>query len=204
METFVEHEDLIQPCLQKGKETTTIQRQTRGSLNSTSMKQAHQECGRDGSHTRGVYRKKAIAKESVTIHGKKKVKPMSPTIVDTVFGNLKSCVLDVDEFCWKRDEDTLKCGRMTRIIGKTSSTTSICDEIKIDFEDRVPLKDTIHDSSHKCTKCNDNSICNQLLIGLSLSLRSIQFSFCLGRIEIENRRSITCILEALGMHGGLW
>lgn len=53
--------------------------------------------------------------------GKTKEKTLSPAVADVVFGKLKMSIADVDELRWKREEDTLKCGRLVRTVD-TSTT----------------------------------------------------------------------------------
>lgn len=93
-------------------------------------------------------------KESVSARGKQKGTPVPPKVLDAVFGNLQSCVADVDELRRKRDEDALKCGRVTKSIGDKSkkahdSNEFSCHSTDVRITKDVDLEQTIENRNGK-------------------------------------------------------
>ena len=57
----------------------------------------------------------------VNLRQKGKRKSLSNAVVNVVFGKVHNVVADVDELRRKRKQDTLRCGRVSRVVGSASN-----------------------------------------------------------------------------------
>ena len=171
METSLEQQNNTHSRLTKDRRTTTITRQTRRSSKLSMMKQSNEEEKGEGSHSWEVCREKAKPKQTRTVIGKKKGKAVSPAILDVVFGNLQSSVPDAKELCQKRNEDAMKCGRISREIGSAGKIVCFTSEGESPTTDRAIVKDMSDERTHESTRRNEGSIAKQLSRGGSINSR---------------------------------
>ena len=100
--------------LQKGKVVVESSRQTRATKKVVvATEQEEIEANAKLSSATNV-RRKAQSQVSHPLKGKKKGNPVSPAVMDVVFGRVHNIVPDVDELCRKREEDAVKCGRIRK------------------------------------------------------------------------------------------
>ena len=75
-------------------------------------------------------RKKAAPTPTQKLKGKKQAKNLSTAVVDVVYGTFKNAVPDVEELHRKREEDTVRCGRVVKTIrnvsAKNTESTGAC------------------------------------------------------------------------------
>ena len=118
--------------------------QTRGTraLVAAQERQREKEGG-DNPIRRGRL-KRTKSKDSEAVKILKKGKPLSPTILEVVFGKTNSSVPDLEELRQKREADAIKCGRVPRTIGKEppqrqpcSSTTGMANEEDLLMKDNL-------------------------------------------------------------------
>lgn len=164
MDTSSEHEDVLQPRLGTQKQTARTQRQTR--LSSKLLKQGSAQEKGEGSQSKVGRGKNSTLKESSALKKNKKGTQVSPAVVNAVFGNLQNCVANATELRRKRDEDTLKCGRIPRMVGDASKTTSSRTEMASELEDTPLLKEKDGDQVLQCAHSEGNKNPNQLSPGL--------------------------------------
>jgi len=95
-------------------------------------------------------------KKSGTVRGKKNGKQIPPAVLDAVFGNLQSCVADVDELRKKRDEDALKCGRIPRTVAKVPNNAADPQRSAQSADTSVP-KDVNDDDANAPLNAEDST-----------------------------------------------
>lgn len=140
-------QNLPNSSLRKGKGSASNARQTRAGTKISSAPDRN-EVNKDPDMPPGSSRqKKRVSKEMHTKKGRKKGNPLSPVVVDVVFGRVQSVVPDAEELRRKREQDTLRCGRLVRRVG---------DEL---IQSRSPKKSTT--ASENNTSQNDVNLASR-------------------------------------------
>ena len=186
METSSEHEDVLQPRLGTEKQTAQTRRQTRLSSKLLSKKQGSAQEKGEGSRRKVGRGKNSALKESSALKKNKKGTQVSHAVVNAVFGDLQNCVADAGELRRKRDEDTLKCGRIPRMVGDASKTTYFRTEMATELEDTPLLKEKDGDQVVQCAHSRGNNIPNQLSPGGFFPVECVSCNYSLGAGEIGN------------------
>jgi len=160
MVTTSRKEVLQKEIVQNDSSAASNKRKTRGTKKVIDIEEANRNVEKEANMPRESGRhKKTVPKDTdqlISTKGKRKEKTMSPAIVNVVFGKMQGSVADVDELRQKREEDTFKCGRVVKSVGKLVNTTSVPSNSITDSEDNAPQKHQEEESNHKTPNHSPN------------------------------------------------
>jgi len=178
MVTAARKEVLRKDSIHQESSTASNKRKTRGTTKVNDSEEANITNKETDIPTKSGCRKKTVPKDKdrvISTKGKRKEKTVSPTVVDVVLGKVQRFVADLEELRRKREEDTVKCGRVVRSIAKIVNTTTVPSNSVTDSEENAPQTCQEEESTHETPNHSPNLSANAnsaggLLWSLTLQL----------------------------------
>jgi len=112
---------LLESSKKNAEQTKGNGRQGRNGSKRAPLKDLTSDGGKGGRLSASTVRQKSTQKDRASSSGKKKTNTMSPAVLDVVFGKVQSPSTKLEDLCRKRDEDTIKCGRISKTIANESN-----------------------------------------------------------------------------------